>query len=462
MDSQLNTLKFRIVALVVATLSFGLLPSAHGSDVDPFPGVAHMTEIPDTRIWSQPGVSQSVYEATSEYLNWISIGCPLGSGNAAGSDMNFTTDRSDDRYFNYCIKTWRPASEIEADAAFSQAQRDGQATAEALSRAWNQANPGQQKCFQWGPVVHANGVSTSSGGVCANPVPVPSGYETPTAVIETNTVLVESRTVLAEVESVTPLAASAPIVTPITTGLGGYAVVHPNGRVCGVIVATSNDPYNNGGVMPIEYMGCPVGSRIVFQTTPSESGNVAGWHGENVIYNGTDFVITNGDSSIVINNGTAVEQNGRSWDTGTGRVISVGAVESATTLSETTTARVETTTALINTSPVETAVAMALAASSTLVEGENLDALPEIEGEEEISNTVEARVVGNRTRIAVATEWVNTRLFVTASKKGSKKRYTYRFTTNGEGDHIFRAGISLKGFTLILFKGSVELDRDTI
>ena len=35
-------------------------------------------------------------------------------------------------------------------------------------------------------------------------------------------------------------------------GLGGYAVVHPDGRVCGVIVATSADPYGNGGTMPIE------------------------------------------------------------------------------------------------------------------------------------------------------------------------------------------------------------------
>ena len=51
-------------------------------------------------------------------------------------------------------------------------------------------------------------------------------------------------------------------------GLGGYAVIHPDGYVCGVIVATSSDPYGNGGVMATEYMGCPSGSRLVFQTKP--------------------------------------------------------------------------------------------------------------------------------------------------------------------------------------------------
>lgn len=58
----------------------------------------------------------------------------------------------------------------EQDADFRARQNAAQATAEAESRAWNAANPGKQKCVQWGPIVHANGVSTASGGVCANPV----------------------------------------------------------------------------------------------------------------------------------------------------------------------------------------------------------------------------------------------------------------------------------------------------
>jgi hypothetical protein len=455
----MNQLKSRVIALVVAALSFGFLPVAYSSEVDPFPGVAYQSEIPGTRIWSQPGVSQSTYEATTEYLDWVSNGCPAGSSNAVGSDMNFTTDRSDDRYFNYCTKTWRPASEIDADAAFSQAQRDGQAIAEALSRAWNEANPGQQKCFQWGPVVHANGVSTASGGVCANPVPVPAGYVADSATVtsDTRTVVSESSTVRVQSESSTPVVTPFPAPARITSGLGGYAVVHPDGHVCGVIVATSTDPFGNGGYMPQEYMGCPSGARIVFQTTPSESGNVAGWHGPNVIYNGSEFVIKNGASSTSINNGVAIESNGRSWDTGTGRVITPGVTDTRTVLSDTTTAVIDTPTVVI-----ETITALALAIPVSYMAGEDIDSLPEIEAEEEISNTIEARVISGKTRIAVITEWVNTKLSVTATKKGSKKKFTYRFTTNSEGEHIFRAGQNLKGFTLVLFKGSIELDRDFI
>ena len=56
------------------------------------------------------------------------------------------------------------------DADFRNRQEAARAAAQVESQAWNAANPGQQKCVQWGPIVHANGVSTASGGVCANPV----------------------------------------------------------------------------------------------------------------------------------------------------------------------------------------------------------------------------------------------------------------------------------------------------
>jgi hypothetical protein len=56
------------------------------------------------------------------------------------------------------------------DTDFRNRQESARASAEAESKAWNAANPGKQKCIQWGPIVHANGVSTASGGVCANPV----------------------------------------------------------------------------------------------------------------------------------------------------------------------------------------------------------------------------------------------------------------------------------------------------
>ena len=148
--------------------------------------------------------------------------------------------------------------------------------------------------------------------------------------------------------SLTALALSifVPLSVPITLanaeeGLGGYAVVHPDGHVCGVIVATSSDPFGNGGTMPIEYMGCPVGARIVFQTKPSADGNVAGYHGtgsngqNTVTYDDSSksFTVSNsttpGNSNnsntpvatqvtLLIKDGVATDSSGRSFNTGTG------------------------------------------------------------------------------------------------------------------------------------------------
>lgn len=409
LDMKRNSL--RLIPGLVLGLVLNFAPSA-SAEVDPFPGVATGAEIPGTRLWSQPGVSQSTYEATPEYLAWIAVGCPAGSGNGVGVDMNFTESHSDDRYFNYCVKTWRPSAEIDTST-------------------------------------------------------VVSNSETST-VIETSTPVVIS----------TP-APSAP-VAPITSGLGGYAIIHPDGHVCGVIVATSNDPFGNGGTMTQEYMGCPSGARIVFQTTPSESGNVAGWHGSNVTYDGSKFTVTNGSNIMTITNGIATDSNGRVWDTGTGRTITAGTVTPPTN-SESATSRIESSTVVTETSTItsvltapvalvqETSTVIAIPAAfidtSTVVAptpADDLDSLPEVDAEEEISNSVLATIVGTKTRIAVLSAWANTRLNVVASKKGMKKKYTYRFTTNSDGDYTFKSSVNLKGYTVILYKGTEELDRDFV
>lgn len=128
--------------------------------------------------------------------------------------------------------------------------------------------------------------------------------------------------------------------------LGGYAVVHPDGHVCGVIVATSTDPFGNGGTMPVEYMGCPIGSRIIFQTKASDTGNVAGYHGSSpgtsVTYDDAtnSFSISNSAPAsdpgtpappakvtLIIKDGIATDSSGRSFSTGNG-------VSASTTLSQ--------------------------------------------------------------------------------------------------------------------------------
>ena len=183
---------------------------------------------------------------------------------------------------------------------------------------------------------------------------------------------------------------------------------------------------------------------------------------------------------MTITNGIATDSNGRVWDTGTGRTISPGTytppqnnesstsrIESSTVISDTST----TTTVLVNSLvlPQETTTVLALPVAfidtSTVIAptpADDLDSLPEVDAEEEISNSVIATVVGTKTRIAVASAWANTRLNVVASKKGSKKKYTYRFTTNSEGDYTFKSSVNLKGYTVILYKGAEELDRDFV
>ena len=139
-----------------------------------------------------------------------------------------------------------------------------------------------------------------------------------------------------------PIAASA-------NGLGGYAVIHPDGYVCGVIVATSADPYGNGGVMATEYMGCPNGSRLAFQTKPSPTGNVAGWHGRDVLYSNGTFRLASGTT---ITNGIATDPDGRVWDTGSGETITPA--PSSTTGSGTSSPSADTSTTSSGSSPSTT------------------------------------------------------------------------------------------------------------
>lgn len=158
----------RINILFCALLIFNFTGgNSSFAEEDPFPGVSSGSEIPGTKIWSQPGVTQSQWESTDSYK---SFSCPAGAGNGMGVDMNFTTSSSDDRWFAYCVKTWRSSVDVNADANYRAAQDTAIAAATAESQAWNAANPGKQKCIQWGPIVHANGVTTAGGGVCANVV----------------------------------------------------------------------------------------------------------------------------------------------------------------------------------------------------------------------------------------------------------------------------------------------------
>ena len=118
--------------------------------------------------------------------------------------------------------------------------------------------------------------------------------------------------------------------------VGGFAVVHPDGHVCGVIVGSIAYFGGNDRTMTSEFMGCPIGARIILQTRQSETGNVAGTHGDGtngtplVTYEDTSrtFTVSNTSATsttpvkttvtLLIKDGVATDSSGRSFNTGTG------------------------------------------------------------------------------------------------------------------------------------------------
>jgi hypothetical protein len=141
---------------------------------DPYPNIQTGGEIPGTRIVSTYESSWPQFFSSTVAASWS---CPVIYGPNgdpyAGENNGF--DPVSGKWFRVCVKNpWRepiPQSvlrnyEAEKASAISQALND--------SKTWNAANPGKQKCFQWGPLTNPSG-GTESGGVCANPIGVSSG-----------------------------------------------------------------------------------------------------------------------------------------------------------------------------------------------------------------------------------------------------------------------------------------------
>ena len=260
-----------------------------------------------------------------------------------------------------------------------------------------------------------------------------------------------------------------------TTGLGGYAVIHPDGHVCGVIVANGSDPFGNGGVMTTEYMGCPAGALIIFQTKPSPSGNVAGWHGPDVIYRNGSFTLSGGTT---ITNGIATDPNGRVWDTGSGETIKAGVVttpvqsetKTATTQSETKTATTQSETNTV--SPQTNAISPNIqpeTKSATTSDGiksqqsvvaEKIETVIDSDGEEVVpeANLKVKKDNSGRITFTITSNLPEEAVIITASKKGSKS-IRYSVTTNDSGRASLRTTRNLSGYTLTLRFDSEVLDQ---
>ncbi len=235
------------------------------------------------------------------------------------------------------------------------------------------------------------------------------------------------------------------------SGSGGYAVIAPDGHVCGVIVSGSRDPFNNGGVMPNSYMGCPAGSPLVFQTFPSADGNVAGWHGQDVYYfNGVFYIGDQKTTGFTIKNSVIAQTNSQKI------------TETSTLTSDTTTATVETRTVSARTDTStslvqrETITVSSIKDTSTI--NSVLSSLTNIEKEQQLEVTL---MSSKSAKIEVATNFAGAPLTITATRKGYKS-ITINVKTDAEGDAQLKTSKNLSGFTVVLSIGKVRLDTDVV
>jgi hypothetical protein len=136
---------------------------------DPYPNIPTGGEIPGTLIESTDETSWPQFASNTFSAQWR---CPLilGPNGDPYAAENNGFDSVSGKWFRVCVKNpWREP--IPQSVSRNYEAEKSAAIAEALSnsQAWNAANPGKQKCFQWGPLTSPSG-GTESGGVCANPI----------------------------------------------------------------------------------------------------------------------------------------------------------------------------------------------------------------------------------------------------------------------------------------------------
>ena len=147
-----------LVKGLVLSLTLFLIPLESASADNPFPGVAFGAEVPGYTV-------QVPCKPDDCGIGIVPVViCPSGSAadGGGGFDVGYAK--------RFCRNSWTPPTSAADDADFRNRQTLAVAAATVESQAYSAANPGLQKCVTWGPVVHANGISTASGGVCANVV----------------------------------------------------------------------------------------------------------------------------------------------------------------------------------------------------------------------------------------------------------------------------------------------------
>ncbi|ASY13846.1 hypothetical protein B1s21160_06030 [Candidatus Nanopelagicus hibericus] len=509
----------KIVKVILLTISFSIVVPFASADTDPFPGVANGAEIPGTRVSGQQAIS-----------------CPSGSG--SGIEVNATTKQT----FTYCVKTWRPSAAIDAEAKYRADLAAAQAAALAQSLAWNTANPGQQKCFQWGPITSPSG-GTSSGGVCANPVgtaPSSSGSTGSTPASETRTATTTPTTSGGTTSSTsdTKTATTTPTATvpdPLPSVTNGAEV--PGTRVSG---APGQSQVDFEASSAYQSHTCPTGSgrgigvdlafttdrskhvRYVYCVKTFNPSTVQETVPQNSDTKTATVSTTNTDTKTVITIQTADPIPGASngaelpgsritssagitqaqWEatntyksfvcpTGSGKAVGVDMnftttrsddrwfaycvktwiqpanqnptitdtkTVSATTQSPTTDTRTATSGAAgaTSTTPQQSNGVLLIPMSSTVLQTQQI--LTPVEKE---SQLVTNKTSKNQSSVSVNTEFANSLLQLTATKKGAKT-ITLPVQTNSKGDAKLNVKTNLSGYTVSLKAGSETLDSDKV
>ena len=159
--------KFVILGLIISAIVQTPANAWDPQPTNPFPGVAFGAEI--------PGLSKTIICTDTPQIpddcvraGGGQITCPAWSANDITPSLR--PDGSWASLKSWCRNSWTPPTSAADDEDFRNRQNLAIAAATLESQNYNAAHPGEQKCVTWGPIVHANGISTSSGGVCANPV----------------------------------------------------------------------------------------------------------------------------------------------------------------------------------------------------------------------------------------------------------------------------------------------------
>jgi hypothetical protein len=215
--------------------------------------------------------------------------------------------------------------------------------------------------------------------------------------------------------------------------------------------------------MPVEYMGCPAGCRLVLQTSADpQTGNVAGWRSQE----GTDVVYNERTNTFAVQQSNQVSptliitppsSTSLSFSTPVNQPNVVS--DTSTVVSETSTARSETVTATSTGAPVVPAAPTPVPEALDPVLA---DVIPMESDGEEINEPPAAEIgvkkeSSGKFLITLESNIYEEQLRVRAFKKGSKL-VIFKVSTNVDGRAAIRTSRNLAGFKLAVYVGDQFLD----